>query len=137
MTNSIFATISRFWLDINANAWRYCPDTVQHRLNAAYATLSKELREVFRQQSDADFGRGWREGHEVGRLAGWEQRDIEAQCELAHKNDQIQALMAIVESYEARDESAERGRADVPGATEIHTSSLARLGVMPPRQPVH
>jgi hypothetical protein len=125
MTNSILVCISRFWLEINASAWRYCPETVQHRLNAAYATLSKELRRVLREQSDADFGRGWREGHEVGRLAGREERDAEAQCELAHKNDQIQALMAIVESYEVRADE------------ETPAPALATIAVAYPRQPVH
>jgi hypothetical protein len=131
MTNSIRATISRFWLEINANAWRYCPETIQHRLNTAYTTLSKELGELLRQQSDADFGRGWREGHEVGRLIGWEQRDAEAQRELARKNDQIQALMALVESYRVRaaDESDACEDADAP--------SRVALAVSYPRPPVH
>ena len=131
MTNSILAAVSRFWLEINAHAWRYCPETVQHRLNAAYKLLVKELRELLLQHSDADFGRGWREGHDVGRLAGWEQRDLEAQRELARKNDQIQALMAMVESYQVR-------VTDEDGVCEAAaTPSLATIGVTYPRQPVH
>jgi hypothetical protein len=132
MTNSILSTISRFWLEINANAWRYCPEAVQHRLNMAYATLSKELGELLRQQSDADFGRGWREGHEVGRLVGWQQRDAETQRELARKNDQIQALMAMVESYRLRgtDDVVESG-------DDAAEPSLLTLSVGYPRPPVH
>ena len=133
MTNSILATISRFWLEVNAHAWRYCPETIQHRLNAAYATLSKELGELLRQQRDADFGRGWHEGHEVGRLAGWQQRDTEAQRELALKNDQIQALMAIVESYRVRgmDECLSES------CEEVEEPSLMKLALSYPRPPVH
>jgi hypothetical protein len=131
MTNSIVAAISRFWLTVNAHAWRYCPETVQHRLNAAHATLSRELRELIRQQSDADFGRGWREGHEVGHLAGWDERDIEAQRELAQKNDQIQALMATLESYELRD--------DDPHAHSQVVAQVSHLtlSVNDPGAPVH
>jgi hypothetical protein len=104
---------------------------VQHRLNTAYTVLSRELRELMLQQSDADFGRGWRAGHDVGRLAGWEERDAETQRELAHKNDQIQALLAMVESYRMRgvDEEAQGAMQDAP--------SLAALAVSYPRQPVH
>jgi hypothetical protein len=131
MTNSILAAVSRFWLELNAHAWRYCPETVQHRLNAAYTVLSKELRELLLQQSDADFGRGWRAGHDVGRLAGWEERDAEAQRELARKNDQIQALMATVESYRTR------GTEDEAHGALHDAPSLATLGVSYPRQPVH
>jgi hypothetical protein len=133
MPNSILATIGRFWLEINAHAWRYCPETVQHRLNSAYAVLSKELRELIRQQSDADFGRGWREGHDVGRVTGWEQCHAEAQRELARKNDQIQALMATVESYRVR--GADGYLAE--SADDPDDQPLERIGVSEPRPPVH
>jgi hypothetical protein len=143
MTNSIITAVSHFWLEINAHAWRHCPETVQHRLNAAYATLRKELRDAVCQQHDAAFGGGWREGHEAGRLAGWEQRDIEAQRELAHKNDQIQALMAIVEGYElgadAPSEPADRVGADDERSLAVGDArrSLAMFGLMSPRHSVH
>ena len=103
MTNSILGSINRFWLEINANAWRYCPETVRYRVNSAYESLSTDLRQLLSEQSDSDFGHGWREGHEAGRIAGWAQRDREAQRELASKNDQIQALMTMVESYRMRE----------------------------------
>jgi len=133
MTNSILATIGRFWLEINAHAWRYCPETVQHRLDTAYAVLCKELRESIRQQSDADFGRGWREGHEVGRAIGWAQRDADAQRELARKNDQIQALMALVESYRVL---GAEGYLTEP-VDDIDGQALDTIGVSHPRPPVH
>ena len=107
MTNSMLGSINRFWLEINANAWRYCPETVRYRLNTAFDSFNKELRELLSHQSDSDFGRGWREGHEAGRSAGWAQRDREAQRELALKNDQIQALMTMVESFRMREHDPE------------------------------
>jgi len=134
MTNSIIGSISRFWLEINAHAWRYCPEAVQHRLNTAHTTFSIEIRELLCQQSDADFGRGWREGHEAGRLSGWAQRDLEAQRELAQKNDQIQALMTMVESYRMR-------MPDVSGrcatVDERDEQPLVTLDASYPRSPVH
>ena len=132
MTNSILGAISRFWLEVNASAWRYCPDTVHRRLDAAYATFTREVRELAREQSDSDFGRGWREGHEVGRLDGLAQRDADAQRELALKNDQIQALMTTVESYRARlqEEPVARIVAD-----DVEPQALRAIGQ--PRAPVH
>jgi len=135
MTNTMRGSISRFWLEVNATAWRYCPETVQHRLNAAYITFTKEMRELLREQSDSDFGRGWREGHEVGRLDGWAQRDVEAQRELARKNDQIQALMMLVERY----------RTGIPGeepaagfGDNLEGQPLGTIGLScSPRPPVH
>jgi hypothetical protein len=133
MTNSILGSINRFWLEINANAWRYCPETVRYRLNSAYDSLSNELRELLSHQSDADFGRGWREGHEAGRVAGWAQRDREAQRELALKNDQIQALMTMVESYRMRDHEP------VPASREelVPVPHQMAMAVREPRPPVH
>jgi hypothetical protein len=133
MTNSFLASISRFWLEVNASAWRYCPPVVQDRLTAAYAAFGKEFREQLRQQSDADFGRGWREGHEVGRLSGSAQRDAELQKELARKNDQIQALMTMVESQRTRLQMFERSSADA--AAEL-AEQLRDIG-QSRRPPVH
>ena len=135
MTNSILGSINRFWLEINANAWRYCPETVRFRVNAAFESLSTDLRELLSEQSDADFGRGWREGHEAGRVSGWAQRDREAQRELALKNDQIQALMTMVESFRMREidhDPAVASSVDVPPLPQ----QLA-VAVGEPRSPVH
>lgn len=135
MTNSILGSINRFWLEINANAWRYCPEAVRYRLNAAFDSFNKELRELLSQQSDSDFGRGWREGHDAGRSAGWAQRDREAQRELALKNDQIQALMTMVESYRMREhehEPAPAVRDEVPAVPQ-----QIAIAVGEPRSPVH
>lgn len=131
MTNSLFGAISRFWLEVNASAWRYCPEAVHQRLDAAYAAFTKEVREIAREQSDSDFGRGWREGHEVGRLEGWAQRDAEAQRELARKNDQIQALMTTVESYRARlhGEPVAGVRADDLGPQALRAVGQSRANV--------
>ena len=134
MTNSFLGSISRFWLEINASVWRYCPQAVQERLIAAYAVLAKEIRQQIREQSDADFGRGWREGHEVGRMVGSAQRDAEAQKELARKNDQIQALMTMVESQRVRLQTFERSSADA--AAEL-AEQLHRIHHSRPRPPVH
>jgi len=134
MTNSLRASISRFWLEVNASAWRYCPQVVQDRLTAAYAAMAKEIRDELREQSDADFGRGWREGHEVGRLVGWAQRDGELQRELARKNDQIQALMTMVESQRMRLQTFERSSADA--AAEL-AEQLRDIGQSRRRPPVH
>jgi len=135
MTNSILGSINRFWLEINANAWRYCPETVRFRVNAAYESLSTDLRELPSEQSDADFGRGWREGHEAGRIAGWAQRDREAQRELALKNDQIQALMTMVESYRMR-ESDHDPAPSAGGDVQALPQQIA-LTIGEPRSPVH
>ena len=135
MTNSILGSINRFWLEINANAWRYCPETVRYRVNSAYESLSTDLRELLSEQSDSDFGRGWREGHEAGRVAGWAQRDREAQRELALKNDQIQALMTMVESYRMRE-----GDHDSALCTRDDVQPLPQqiaVAVGEPRPPVH
>jgi len=133
MTNSILGSISRFWLEINANAWRYCPETVQQRLHAAYVSFSKDIREHLCEQSDADFGRGWREGHEAGRASGWAERDLDAQRELALKNDEIQALMTMVESYRM---GAPEGAAPA-AASEPERRPPVSLGLAAPRAPVH
>ena len=134
MTNSILGSIGRFWLEINASAWRYCPETVQQRIQEAYTVFSSELREYLRDQSDADFGRGWREGRAAGFASGWAERDLQAQRELALKNDQIQALMTMVESY----------RTQVPDASvtvapedQQPAISIAAPGVSYPRAPFH
>jgi hypothetical protein len=135
MTNSIFCSINRFWLEINANAWRYCPETVRYRVNSAYESLSTDLRQLLSEQSDSDFGHGWREGHEAGRIAGWAQRDREAQRELAVKNDQIQALMTMVESYRMRESDHDPARsalADVQPSPEQIAGAVGE-----PRPPVH
>ena len=132
MTNAIFGTISRFWLEVNAHAWRYCPEPVQQRLTAAYAAFASDVRELLLQQSDADFGRGWREGHEAGRLQGWADRDADAQRELARKNDQIQALMTLVESYRMRPPAE---ASTEPAATPVERTQSA-MGPAP-RLPVH
>jgi len=135
MTNSILGSINRFWLEINANAWRYCPETVRYRLNSAYDAFSSDLRELLSQQSDSDFGRGWREGHDAGRSAGWAQRDREAQRELALKNDEIQALMTMVESYRMREHDPE-----LTLATRDEVLALPQqvaIAVGEPRPPVH
>ena len=135
MTNSILGSINRFWLEINANAWRYCPETVRYRLNAAYDSFHKDLRELLSQQSDSDFGRGWREGHDAGRSAGWAQRDREAQRELALKNDQIQALMTMVESYRMRAHDHEPA---LPERDEVHAvPQPIAIAVSEPGSPVH
>lgn len=133
MTNSILGSISRFWLEINASAWRYCPETIQHRLTSAHSAFLKDMREELCRQSDSDFGHGWREGHEVGRLTGWAERDRLAQRELAHKNDQIQALMMMVESY--RLQASDVGPAE--SGDELPEPSLASISVGDPRAPVH
>jgi hypothetical protein len=135
MTNSILGSINHFWLEINANAWRYCPETVRYRVNAAYESLSTELRELLSQQSDSDFGRGWREGHEAGRIAGWAQRDREAQRELALKNDEIQALMTMVESYRMRESDHDPA---TPASADVQPlPQQIALTVGEPRSPVH
>ena len=135
MTNSMLGSISRFWLELNANAWRYCPETVQHRLNAAYMTFNKEVRELLREQSDSDFGRGWREGYEAGQLDGWARRDADTQQELARKNDQIQALMTLVESYRTR-MPVEQPTAEF--GPDLAGQPLGMIGVTcSPRPPVH
>ena len=135
MTNSILGSINRFWLEINANAWRYCPDTVRYRLNSAYDSFNKDLRELLSQQSDADFGRGWREGHDAGRSTGWAQRDREAQRELALKNDQIQALMTMVESYRMRQHDHQPALAARDEASAVPQQIAISVGE--PRPPVH
>jgi hypothetical protein len=138
MTNSILICINRFWLEINANAWRYCPETVRYRLNSAYDSFSRDLREQIAQQSDSDFGRGWREGHDAGRAAGWAQRDREAQRELALKNDQIQALMTMVESYRMRE--CEQDLAVNSREAQDEDRALPQplaIAVGEPRPPVH
>jgi hypothetical protein len=71
----------------------------------------------------------------VGRFAGREQRDIEAQRELALKNDQIQALMAIVEGLQLRADEDSAAHTVFP-ESGLETASLT-ISVMPPRQPVH
>ena len=133
MTDAIIGTISRFWLEVNAHAWRYCPEAVQQRLTMAYAALAGDVRELLVQQSDAGFGRGWREGHEAGRLQGWAERDGDAQRELARKNDQIQALMTLVESYRTG-RPAEGPPVERPETAD--RSGAATIG-LPPRLPVH
>ena len=135
MTNSILGSINRFWLEINANAWRYCPETVRYRLNSAYDSFSRDVRELLSQQSDSDFGRGWREGHDAGQSAGWAQRDREAQRELALKNDQIQALMTMVESYRMREHDPEQVLAARDEVLAL--PQQVALAVGEPRQPVH
>jgi hypothetical protein len=134
MTNSILGAIGRFWLEINAGAWRYCPETVQQRLQEAYTVFSSDLREYLRDQSDADFGRGWREGRAAGFASGWAERDLEAQRELALKNDHIQALMTMVESYRTQvpDASVTAAPEDQQPAVRIATPSLSY-----PRAPFH
>ena len=135
MTNAMFGTISRFWLEVNAHAWRYCPEAVQQRLTAAYATFTRDARDIQCQQSDADFGRGWREGRAVGVQDGWAERDAEAQRELARKNDQIQALMTLVESYRMR-QPDDRSEGESRVARE--ESSAAEPAAAPhPGPPVH
>lgn len=135
MTNTILATISRFWLEVNAHAWRYCPEAVQQRLDAAYATFARELRDLLLQQRDADFGRGWREGHDAGQRQGWADRDAEAQRELARKNDQIQALMTLLESYRMQWPAEPAPPAE--GNSTVEDREIERIGLMPPRLPVH
>ena len=133
MTNSILGSIGRFWLEINASAWRYCPEAVQHRIQEAYAVFSRELREYLREQSDADFGRGWREGRAAGFASGWAERDLEAQRELALKNDQIQALMTLVESYRTQIPDASAATPD----EQPPTLPMAALSLSYPRAPFH
>ena len=135
MTNSILGSINRFWLEINANAWRYCPETVRYRLNSAYDSFSRDLRELLLQQSDSDFGRGWREGHDAGRSAGWAQRDREAQRELALKNDEIQALMTMVESYRMREHDPEPALGTRDEVLALPQQVAVAVGE--PRSPVH
>jgi hypothetical protein len=134
MTNALLSSISRFWLEVNAGAWRYLPQPIQRRLTTAYSVLGREVRSNLREMSDADFGRGWREGHEVGRLAGWAQRDGLAQQELALKNDQMQALIIVVESLRTRLEAFERSSADA--AAEL-AAQLRDINQSQSRQPVH
>jgi hypothetical protein len=134
MTDSLLSSISRFWLEVNAGAWRYLPEPVKRRLSAAYGVLGRDVRSHLREMSDADFGRGWREGHEVGRLAGWAQRDAEAQRELALKNDQMQALIIVVESLRTRLETFERSSADAAAELDAQLRDISQRQL---RQPVH
>jgi hypothetical protein len=133
MTNSLLVSINRFWLEVNAGAWRYCPEVVRQRLTAAYETFTTEAREQLRELRDADFGRGWREGHAIGHLKGYAQRDAELQSEIAGKNDQIQALMILVETQRTRLHAFERTSADA--AAEL-AEQLRDIG-QGRRTPVH
>lgn len=133
MTTSLLGSINRFWLEMNAGAWRYCPDVVQLRLTAAYAAFIGEVKEQVREMRDADFGRGWREGLDAGHSRGYAQRDAELQGELARKNDQIQALMILVESQRTRLQSF--GRTSTDAAAEL-AEQLRDIG-QGRRTPVH
>lgn len=133
MTNPLLGSVNRFWLEVNASVWRYCPEFIQLRLTAAYGEFTEQLQEHLRDLRDAEFGRGWREGHEVGRQSSWLEREREWQAELARKNDHIQALMIIVESQQARLQRLEHASADASAelAEQLRDMQVSR------RSPVH
>lgn len=133
MTNPLTGSVNRFWLEINATVWRYCPEFIQQRLTSAYSEFSEQVQQQLRDLRDAEFGRGWREGHEAGRQSALMEQTREAQTELARKNDQIQALMTIVESQHTRLQRFEHSSAEAAAelAAQLRDIQLTR------RSPVH